>query len=239
MAYPKLLLLHGFLETENMWQFLQPALPKGVKTEAVKLPASYPGLPLMKSIPETASDIWNSFQGATFLLGHSMGGYIAVEMALQQPHRVEGLCMFHSTAAADSPEKKADRLRAIEAVKNNKSRYVRTMINSLFAKSAVGMPGPDEMISHAESLETEQIVSCLHAMMQREDHCRALSRRSFPLYYFLGTRDVRLPVEAMVEELRQLPGSLSHFSDGTGHMGHVESPQESIEFVKRILLAHR
>lgn len=239
MAYPNVLLIHGFLETEAMWKFLLPALPGGVSHTCVSLPASEPGAPLMAGIAEAASEICSRLEGKWLVIGHSMGGYVAAEIAHQQPHRVEGLCMLHSTATADSPERQRDRLRAIEALYAGKHRYVRTMINSLFHDPALALAAREEMIDHAVSLDEAQVASCIQAMMRRHDHVATLAARAFPLYYFLGTADSRLPVTMMQEELSRLPGAVAHFADGCGHMGHLECPGEVIAFVRRVLMAHR
>ena len=55
----------------------------------------------------------------TIIIGHSMGGYVALAYAEKYPKEILGLCLMNSTANADSPERKINRDRAIIAVKQN------------------------------------------------------------------------------------------------------------------------
>jgi len=48
------------------------------------------------------------------LLGHSMGGYITLAFAELYPERLTGFGLIHSTAYADSDEKKTNRLKAVK-----------------------------------------------------------------------------------------------------------------------------
>jgi pimeloyl-ACP methyl ester carboxylesterase len=47
------------------------------------------------------------------MLGHSMGGYITLAFAEKYPLLLTGLGLIHSTAFADSEEKKKNRARAL------------------------------------------------------------------------------------------------------------------------------
>ena len=66
-------------------------------------------------------------------IGHSMGGYIALAFAHLFPVTIKGLCLMNSTALPDSTEKKINRDRAINAVKQNHKTFVRIAIPMLFS----------------------------------------------------------------------------------------------------------
>ena len=53
------------------------------------------------------------------IIGHSMGGYIALAFAEKYPDLLNGLGLFHSTAYADDEVKKETRRKGIEFIKNN------------------------------------------------------------------------------------------------------------------------
>ena len=67
------------------------------------------------------------------VIGHSMGGYIALALAEIYPEDLKGLCLMNSTSMADSDEKKLNRDRAVEAVENNHRSFIRIAIPGLFA----------------------------------------------------------------------------------------------------------
>ena len=54
------------------------------------------------SIPEMAKDILSQYNGPIFIIGLSMGGIIALEIALQDQDRVKGLAILNSTPFGDS-----------------------------------------------------------------------------------------------------------------------------------------
>ena len=68
------------------------------------------------------------------LVGHSMGGYVALAFAELYPNIVKGLILLNSTSRADSDERKLNRERAIKAVKQNYTAFVRMSIANLFSE---------------------------------------------------------------------------------------------------------
>ena len=56
-----------------------------------------------------------------FLVGHSMGGYVAMAFAELFPEKLIGYSLFHSTCFADTEEKKKNRDREISLVFAGKS----------------------------------------------------------------------------------------------------------------------
>ena len=53
------------------------------------------------------------------MIGHSMGGYVTLAFVEKHPELIEGYGLFHSTAFADTEEKKAGRKKTIETIKEN------------------------------------------------------------------------------------------------------------------------
>src|SRR5690606_20750625 len=64
----------------------------------------------------------------------SLGGYVALAMVAQQPDRFAGLGLFHSTAYADTEEKRASRSKVIEFVETNGvEAFTSNFVTPLFA----------------------------------------------------------------------------------------------------------
>ena len=64
----------------------------------------------------------------SILVGHSMGGYVALAFTASFSNKVKGLCLLNSTAFADSLEKQQNRDRAISVVKKNHISFIRTAV---------------------------------------------------------------------------------------------------------------
>jgi len=237
--------LHGFLEAPSMWNSILGQLSKA------NLTLHFPKLPGHDShtLPETWSmnawvnDILKQLKLSegenAFFIGHSMGGYVLSQLAMQHPEKVRGLCLFHSRAGLDSEEKRANRLRAIDAAKESQSLYVRGMITGLFdAHNREKLHAEIEtQIAYAQALPLPAIEASLMVMRDRPDAVEGLQLRHFPLYYFLGENDAAVRLEDMTEELTALPGHTAHIAHQTGHMGHLESPREAGAFIQRVLKA--
>src|SRR5690606_7497770 len=70
------------------------------------------------------------------LVGHSMGGYIALAFAEQHPELLSGLILVNSTAFADDDAKKQARQKAIETLKETGSRpFIEQTVPKMFAEA--------------------------------------------------------------------------------------------------------
>jgi pimeloyl-ACP methyl ester carboxylesterase len=246
MAQQHLILLHGFLENTKMWDdLLRLISKKKFIIHTPHLPGHHGSQPilnsykvqdycdaLMQQIPIGASD-------ESFIIGHSMGGYLASSLVFQMPGKVKGLCLLHAKCGADDQEKIQQRKRAIDAAQVDKNLYVRTMINGQYSPLAKTNYATliEGQIKFAQSLSWETIAECQNVMIHRPDQIAAMRDRSFPLYYFIGQNDHSVPMPIVLSEKEQLPGSLVHIEEGIGHMGHWEATRNAAAFINRILFA--
>lgn len=240
----RLVFIHGFLENASMWQGIISGISK--RNYVVNTP-ELPGHGKNSFLPEVhTAEVWCEnilrqlgleADEQVFVIGHSMGGYLASTLVNMISDQVSGLCLFHSKCGADLPQKIADRHRAIEAANSNKELYVRTMINSIYGEKtkSIHQASIEKHIEYAKQLSLETIVASQEVMISRPDQIATMQQRSFPLFYFLGEMDNSLPLSLMLEEVDQLPGSLAHIERGIGHMGHVEAAKSAVGFIQRIL----
>jgi pimeloyl-ACP methyl ester carboxylesterase len=246
MPAKHLVFIHGFLEDSSMWKHILPHLSKsGWVIDLPELPGhgNNSFLPEEKNAKAYCKNILEQIELApddeAFIIAHSMGGYLSASLAEMIPTQISGLCFFHSKAGADNEQKIADRKRAIEAARENKSLYVRTMINNIYfegnrerCKNEM-----EAQIAYAQNLSIETIVAAQEVMISRPDRVETMLHRNFPLYYFLGDRDSSLPNDVMMAEVSRIPGAVAHLVQGIGHMGHIENKREAVEFIQRIMRA--
>ena len=116
------------------------------------------------------------------LLGHSMGGYVALAFAELYPEYVTGLVLLNSTATADSEERKVNRDRAIRAVKQSFVNFISLSIANLFSEE-----NRERLVSEIESVKNKAlktplqgIVASLEGMKIRTDREVLLHLTSFP-----------------------------------------------------------
>lgn len=140
--------LHGFGEDSQIWNkqvsFLQehcmlvvPDLPgSGKSSLLVKETAASDAV----SIEDYADLVYTLLQteniSSCIMLGHSMGGYITLAFAEKYPAMLQAFGLVHSTAFADSEEKKTMRAKAVTTIAQyGATAFLRNTIPNLFGKS--------------------------------------------------------------------------------------------------------
>jgi pimeloyl-ACP methyl ester carboxylesterase len=170
--------------------------------------------------------------------GHSMGGYVALAFAEFYPDNVKGLALVNSTSRADSDERKINRDRAIIAVKQNYSSFIRMSIANLFSED-----NRDKLCEEIEQVKLEAlktplqgIVAALEGMKIRHDREVLLHLTPYPKMLALGKKDPVLPYEDNLEQIENTAVQLVTFNDG--HMSHIENRAELekvlMDFFKKI-----
>ena len=117
---PAIMLVHGFPEDGSIFKYQYEFLKEKYTVLIPDLPGSGKSSynEELKSVEDFAEILKEILRKENidkcFLLGHSMGGYIALAFAEKFPQCLSGLGLIHSTAFADSEEKKATRNKNIE-----------------------------------------------------------------------------------------------------------------------------
>jgi pimeloyl-ACP methyl ester carboxylesterase len=139
---PVVVLLHGFLEDSSIYDEMAKILAISYRVVCIDLPGH--GLSGVVGYRHSMEDMASAVRqvldtlgvDSCTLVGHSMGGYVALAFAELFPMKTDGLVLFHSTALADSETKLKDRERAIAVVRKNAEAFVRSSIPMLFAEDS-------------------------------------------------------------------------------------------------------
>ena len=105
---PTVILIHGFPMNLHVWDEFSDKLDDHLHVVTIDLPGfgKSPRLPDGFSIDDVASIVLHWIREKKYVnpvvVGHSLGGYVALAMAEQDRQFMGGLCLFHSTARADS-----------------------------------------------------------------------------------------------------------------------------------------
>lgn len=232
------MLLHGFLENQTMWQDLIPELSKKYRVITIDLLGHGESecLGYVHSMEDNAEAVRAVLSKLrirkAIFVGHSMGGYVALAFAELFPATVKGLVLQNSTSKADSDERKANRDRAIKAVKKESTTFVRLSITNLFSEeNREKMTDQIEKVK-LEALQTplQGIVASLEGMKIRKDREPLLRSATFPILLILGKSDGVLNYEDNLKQIKNTNIKLITFLDG--HMSHFENRAE----LKKVLL---
>ena len=227
-----IVLLHGFLENKDMWDFYIPEFAK--KNRVITIDLLGHGETECLSYVQTMEDNADAVHAVlselrirkAIFVGHSMGGYVALAFAELYPDTIKGLILLNSTASADSEERKTNRDRAIKVVKHSFMNFISLSIANLFSES-----NRERLASAIENVKKEAlktplqgIVASLEGMKIRQDREVLLHLTPYPKLMILGEKDPVLNYEETKQQIENTAVKLVTFPDG--HMTHIENQDQ-------------
>lgn len=239
-------LLHGYLESIEVWDHFAGELGKDYRVIRIDLPGhgfsdrggrEVVGIDYMADTVAAVLDI-AGVEKCT-VVGHSMGGYVALSLAVNHPEKVEGLALFHSSPNADTPEKAANRQREIELIEAGKKEILarvnpgRGFANINLRRCAETI---EELAEQIMITSDEAIVATLKGMSQRADRNEEMRKLGIPELMIFGLGDNYISVAAAEAMALAQPQAQVAWLENSGHMGFVEQPEESLSILKDFLI---
>ena len=226
----KLLLLHGFTATGASWDPVRRLVDAGLyEPEAPDLRGhGAHGDARPATIPATVADLAQDEPYA--LAGYSMGGRIALHLALAQPELVRRLVLVSTTAGLEDPGERAQRRAADDDLadgleEGGLERFARWWAaQPLFA----GQPADVVAAAHRDRLRNtaEGLAASLRGMGTgvMEPVWDRLGELTMPATVLVGERDAKF--RALGERLAEgLPHAELVVVRGAGHALHLEAPE--------------
>lgn len=227
-------LLHGFLENSTMWKLISEELSKKYRVVCIDLlghgkTENLGYIHTMEAQAEMVKAVLNHLKLRKFILiGHSMGGYVALAFAKLFPQNVKGISLMNSTALPDTEEKKTNRDRAIVAVKQNHKTFIRIAIPMLFSEGnrTIFSSEIESITNEALKISPQGIIAALEGMKIREDLTSIYNTARFPIQLIIGTQDPALDYASLIAQTKNTNIEIIEFPDG--HMSHFENKKELI-----------
>ena len=240
------ILVHGFGEDRNVWkhqvEFLEkyytvivPDLPGSGKSESIP-DMSMDGLAMV--LKEIITKELQGPENKICMIGHSMGGYVTLAYAEKEMDALNGFGLFHSTAYADSEEKKATRRKGIEFTRQHGAfAFFQASTPNLYSeKTKKERPALiDDQVAALRNFSDEAMVRYYEGMMQRPDRTIVLQKATVPVLFIIGEDDNAIPAKDMLKQ-SHLPGKAHiHVLRESGHMGMVEEKDKSNHILRSFL----
>ncbi|MEM6515380.1 MAG: alpha/beta hydrolase, partial [Bacteroidota bacterium] len=137
-----IILLHGFLENSSMWDYIPQSVFSTNRIIRIDLLGHGQSgcIGYVHSMEDMAMAVLFIAEELNLdkfkIIGHSMGGYVALAIARIKPKSVVGICLLNSTFLTDDRQRKHVRKRAIEMAKSNYEALVRMSFVNLFAENS-------------------------------------------------------------------------------------------------------
>lgn len=234
-------LLHGFCETHEVWNRFSKSLSTDFRVISVDLPGfgSSKILPEGFSIADAASQVialLNELKiSKSIVIGHSLGGYVTLAMVKQKTELFAGFGLFHSTAYADSEERKASRNKVIEFVyKNGVAAFIETFIPPLFHDKS----NPDIPFAVKMALKTPQetLIGYAKAMRDRPDLTSVIRDFKNPILFIAGEKDTVIPTDAVEKQAKMAAKPQLSIVKNAAHMGMFEKEAETVNLTREFLV---
>jgi len=240
------LLVHGYGGDRNSWLFLQEPMAARYRVYALDLPGHGTSAKDVGAGPEDPGSGGTVGSGGTLgvladavtgvldalgaerahLVGHSMGGAVALAVAARDPGRIASLTLI--APSGFGPEINAGYLRGFADAQTR--RELKPVIGQLFAdESLVTRQLVDDLLAYKR---LDGVDEALHALAdtlldgdaQRGDSAAWLAAigDAVPVTVVWGRADQIIPAA----QAESVTGAARHLVDGAGHMPHMERPAE-------------
>jgi pimeloyl-ACP methyl ester carboxylesterase len=247
------LFLHGNLATWRWWTSALDALPAGVRGLAVTMRGcrGTPGGGGSYSMVELAADV-EAFAvamklGRFHLVGHSLGGAVALEYALRSPERLTGLDLIspapgdalESMRAARSysgwvlrqidPRKAVDRFALVTMLRlgrdlGTNKPYLRRRLKAFMPGADLESVGFERLVQDAAAMEPLAMVGLYRGLADWDIRGRC-SGLKVPTRLLAGARDVLVPPGSLEALAREIPGATLQMIHDGGHCPMLEQPK--------------
>jgi 3-oxoadipate enol-lactonase len=165
------------------------------------------------------------------IVGHSMGGYVALAFARLYPKRLSGLGLVSSQVLADPSDRKEARYKSAADVSEKG-------IDGVVATMTPKFTSDERLQAFArETMERQQpaaYIGALRAMAERMDSTSLLSSFTFPVVIIHGNADALIPADRAREVKAALPQAHLVEIGGAGHIPMIEAKEKTAEALKQL-----
>jgi pimeloyl-ACP methyl ester carboxylesterase len=241
------LLLHAFPCDHTLWSAQAASVSAaGFGVIAPDLPG-FGGAALLGGEPDlrvVATALLDSTDDERLhVVGLSLGGYLAMEMLRQAPHRVASLCLIDTKAADDAPDAQQRRLDMAAAVlaAGDTAALVDVMPAQLLGAEALATRPDlvDRVKSWIQQAPAPTVAWYQRAMAKRPDSHALLRECDVPVTIIWGDADV-MSTRTEQDRMRDaMPLAAFCIVEGAGHLSAIEKPDQVSEHLLRHLANQR
>ena len=190
------------------------------------------------SVRKLASDVLKKAPKKFSLLGHSMGGIVAMEIYSQEPNRIEKLILMDTNPKAELDEVKLKREPQIREV--NKGKLLEVMRDEMkpnyLAESENKRSVLNVCMDMALTLGPDVFINQSRALQSRLDQQNTIQSIKIPVLIICGSEDKLCPVERHEMMHNMISDSDLKIINNAGHMPTLEQPRETTEVIKEWLM---
>jgi len=236
--------IHGFCESSSIWKSLSDTLSDKFNIICPDLPGfGHSQLPTNDFSLQDIGDhlvSWLKKKGIRqcIVIGHSLGGYITLEILRQHRDFVKGIGLFNSSAFEDSNEKKEIRNKLIEFIGiHGLGPFLKTFVPSLFyPKTAKKHQNTISLIEQEGlSIRPESVIKYAAAMRDRIDSTDLLKKYPDDILLISGEYDQNVPLKKSMEMATYLDQKNVHIIKESAHMSLFEQSETCFNAIRNFV----
>ncbi len=238
-------MLHGYLESMIVWDDFARLLTPEVRVVTLDLPGHgisevVGDVHTMEFLADTVYEAMRHLGIDKYtIVGHSMGGYVALALCERHPEVLDGIVLLSSTPNPDTDEKRKGREREIALINSGR----KELIAPAAAAAGFAVDNRTRMADEIEDL-TEQVLitdddgitALLRGMAARHDTNEMLRKSPVRQLFIFGEKDPHISLETAQALASSHPQAKVVWLKNSGHMGFLEEPtaaaQAILSFVK-------
>lgn len=240
-----LVLIHGFLESHKVWNDYVRVLARYNTVYSIDLPGHGESqclgyVHLMEEMAECVKKVLEeNKKRKAIIIGHSLGGYVALAFGDKYPDALKGLCLLNSTAKPDSKERIKFRDRAIEVVKRNHQMFIKEAIPNLFVnKSTPVIRGAiKRVVNIALKTSKQGMLAALEGMKSRPDREIILRFAPYPVLFIAGKKDLVIRWRDLKAQSDLCINGTFYLSEKGGHMCFYEDKYPCLKVLEKFIVS--
>ena len=180
------------------------------------------------SLGAMAERLLSATTGPLFIIGHSMGGRVALEACARAPQRIERLVLLDSGCAGPSDDEADGRLKLVELALRDGMRAVAEtwlppMLSAAARKNKTLIADIGAML---ERCRPEDFAGQQSALINRPDRQALLGEIPCPSLFITGSEDALSPPGDNAAMARLAADGRFTEISGAGHFVPVEAPEK-------------
>lgn len=240
-----IVLIHGYLESAEIWNGFANKLSQSFRIIAVDLPGH--------GLSEFAGDVYNMDMMAdavsslidslklrkVIMAGHSLGGYVTLAFLDRHSEYLSGYCLFHSHPFPDTPVTADKRTKDIELIRQGRE-------DSIFPEAVKKMYATVNLTKFSNAVKRsidisaqadgQGVIGILRGMIARPSRVNLMEEGRIPCLWILGSMDNFIPHDTISDGIKLPNNALIRTLEHSGHMGFIEEEDLSVEMISEFTL---
>jgi 3-oxoadipate enol-lactonase len=240
------LFVHGYPLHRAMWTPQLTGLSAGHRIVLLDLPGY--GTANSAPVPDTLAGFGDAVRsvvegdlgGHATIVGHSFGGYVALNLYKDHPELFERLVLVSTRSGADTPEAREKRFATARRISEPGGHLdVDEVAKTLVAESTWAGGGPIREMARSivAAAPNATVVQTLTAIANRPDLTPVLAKIRVPTLVLWGGSDQLIPPAQSQALVTGVAGARGVELPGAGHLGSLETPTEFDDAVRSFLAA--